>query len=540
MPSDYLWWRDGVIYQIYPRSFADSNGDGLGDLPGLTARLDYLKALGVDALWLSPIYPSPMRDFGYDVSDYENIDSAFGTLADFDELVNAAHARGLHIVMDFVVNHSSDEHAWFRESRASRDNPKRDWYLWRDPQPDELRHARGRVPNNWQAVFGGQAWEWDEHTRQYYYHMFLKEQPDLNWRNSELRAAVFQSIKFWLDRGVDGFRLDVVNAYFKDAQLRDNPPALGLRPYDRQRHLYDCDQPELIGVYQELRRLLDAYPERMAVGEIMGANPDLIARYCGEDKLHLAFDFHLLHQPWFPRAIQNALARSELTARPDLQPCYALSNHDVDRHATRYGGGPHSDARAKVAATLLLTTRATPFLYYGEELGMQNTPIPRAEIQDPPGKRYWPFYSGRDPERTPMPWSAEVHAGFTTSQPWLRLNADYLKRNVAAQSAAPNSVLNFYTQLLQLRRESLALRRGSYRALIQRPITALAYLRRVPEQALLIALNFFAWETKVTLAEPLPSARWKLRLTTAPGERRRLEDQQLTLAPFEACILEAE
>lgn len=539
MSPDFLWWRDGVIYQIYPRSFADSNGDGVGDLNGLTAKLDYLQTLGVDALWLSPIYPSPMHDFGYDVSDYENIDPAFGTLAEFDRFVHEAHARNIRVVMDFVVNHTSHEHAWFREARASRDNPKRDWYLWRDAKPDEARHTRGHVPNNWQAVFGGEAWEWDEYTRQYYYHMFLKEQPDLNWRNPAARAAVLNSFKFWLDRGVDGFRLDVVNGYFKDARYRDNPPKLGLRAYDQQQHLHDRDQPELIGVYQELRRLLDAYPERMAVGEIMDANPDLIERYCGDDKLHLAFDFNLTDQPWRPRAIQAALARAAATPRADQHPCYALSNHDRDRHATRYGGGPHSDARAKVAAMLLLTTRATPFMYYGEELGLQNTRIPRAEIQDPPGQKYWPFYAGRDPERTPMPWNTEANAGFTTDHPWLRLNADYRTRNVAAQQADPHSVLNFYTQLLQFRRASSALRRGSYQALLQRPVNALAYWRQTPEQTLLIALNFYAWETSVILDEVLPTTHWQLRLTSTPGERERLRGRQLTLAPFEACILEA-
>jgi len=535
MSDDHLWWRDGVIYQIYPRSFADSNGDGIGDLPGIISRLDHLNgapdSLGVDAIWLSPIYPSPMYDFGYDVADYENIDPTFGTLEDFDRLVAEAHKRGIRVVMDLVLNHSSHLHPWFIESRASRNHPKREWYLWRDP-------ARGgRPPNNWQAVFGGSGWEWDERTDQYYYHMFLKEQPDFNWRNPEIRARIFQAVKFWLDRGVDGFRLDVVNAFFKDDRFRDNPPASGQRAYDRQKHIYDLNRPELIGVYQELRRLLDSYPERMSVGEVMARDPDVVARYCGPDRLHLAFDFYLTHRPWKPRAFQEALARN-VSALGENQPCYALSNHDVARHTTRYGGGAHSEARAKVAAMFLLTIRCTPFIYYGEEIGMQNTPIPRAEVQDPQGKRY--PTRGRDPERTPMQWNAEANAGFTTGKPWLRLNKDYRARNVAAQQPDPNSVLNFYKQIIRFRRESAALRRGSYESVFRRPVNVLAYLRRAPEQTTLVALNFFARKAAVKMNEPLPSKRWRLRLTSVPGEHTRLKAGQLTLAPFEACIFEAE
>jgi alpha-glucosidase len=538
--SDFLWWRDGVIYQIYPRSFADANGDGIGDLPGLLAHLDYLNgapdSLGVDAIWLSPIYSSPMCDFGYDVADYEAIDPAFGTLEDFDRLVAEAHRRGIRIVMDLVMNHTSDQHPWFVEARSSRTSPKRDWYIWRDAR------RGGREPNNWQANFGGRAWEWDAATEQYYYHMFLKEQPDLNWRNPELRARMFEMMKFWLERGVDGFRLDVVNAYFKDAAFRDNPPALGLRGFDRQKHLHDRDQPEMTGVLNDLRRLLDSYAERMAVGEVFNDDPRVAARYCGNgaDQLHLAFNFEFIDQPWLPRTLQQSALRWEAALHSNAWPCYALSNHDNSRHATRFGGGPSSDLRAKVAAALLLTLRGTPFLYYGEELGLADTPIPRPEIQDPPGLKYWPFYPGRDPERTPMPWSAAPQAGFTTGRPWLRLNRDYAKRNVAAQQADPASVFNFYRELLNLRRASPALRRGRYHPLLHQPVAAMAYLRESAQQSLLVALNFFGWPVQVTVDESLLDRRWHLRLTSTPGDYARVQGNTLHLAPFEACILEAD
>ncbi len=547
--GNYLWWRDGVIYQIYPLSFADSNGDGLGDLPGIIARLDHLSggpdSLGVDAIWLSPIYPSPLDDFGYDISDYENIDPRFGTLADFDRLVVEAHQRGMRIVVDLVMNHTSRLHPWFLESRSSHDNPRRDWYLWRDPAPG------GGAPNNWQSIFGGPAWERDEATGQYYYHMFLKEQPDLNWRNPAVYERMFQMIRFWLDRGVDGFRLDVVNAYYKDADFRDNPRKFGLigyergiggRGYDWQTHPYDFHQPEMEDFLRDLRRLLNAYPERMSVGELLYSDPAATARYCGDgtDKLHLAFNFDFTNQPWRPRAFQDEIAKWEAALHPQAWPCYVLGNHDKPRFPSRFGGGPHSDARAKVVAAMLLTLRGTPFLYYGEEIGMQDTPIPRGEIQDPPGKKYWPLNPGRDPERTPMQWSDGPNAGFTTGRPWLRLNKDCRTRNVAAQHADPNSVLNFYRRLLRLRRESISLRRGSYQPLIERPVQGLAYLRQSPEQTLLVALNFFGFEAKLSLDVPLPAARWRLRLTSVPGERERVQDRIISLAAFEACLLEAE
>ena len=531
----YLWWRDGVIYQIYPRSFMDSNGDGIGDLPGITARLDYLADLGVDALWLSPINVSPMHDFGYDIADYEEIDPVFGTRAEFDGLIAEAHARGLRIMMDLVINHTSHKHSWFTESRSSRDNPKADWYLWRG------RPAGRRHPNNWTAAFGGPAWEWDEARRQFYYHMFLREQPDLNWRNPEVRAALQQMIRFWLDRGVDGFRLDVVNGYFKDAHFRDNPPRFNPNPFalewDRQAHVYDRDQPELHDAYRELRRLLDSYPERTSVGEVMGADPSLVARYLGDgtDQLHMAFNFAFTHQPWRPRAFQQAIAAAEAAIAPGAWPCYVLSNHDMPRHVTRHGEGPFADARAKVAAALLLTLRGTPFLYMGEEIGMRSPRLARRDLVDPLGRRGWPFDPGRDNARTPMQWDDSLNAGFSAGRPWLPVGPTYRRINVAAQQSDPNSVLNVYQRLLRLRRASPALRRGSYRPLRGASMESLVYVRATEQQKMLVALNLFGHPVTIKGIEPGPWARRFSTHSEVPAPAG-----QLRLAPFEATVFELE
>ncbi len=532
--SNYLWWRDGVIYQIYPRSFMDSNGDGVGDLPGIIAQLDYIASLGVDALWLSPINKSPMWDFGYDVSDYEDIDPIFGSRADYETLIAEAHRRGLKIMMDLVINHTSHEHPWFKESRSSRANPKADWYIWRNAAPGK------RYPNKWASIFGGPAWEWEATRQQFYYHLFLKEQPDLNWHNPEVRAALMQMIKFWLDRGVDGFRLDVVNCYFKDAQFRDNPPApLKLNTHTalawfRQKHLYDYEQAELHEAYRELRRLLDSYPERSSVGEMLeNQDPHAIARFLGSEQLHLAFNFGFLHQPWRPRALQQAALAWDAAVPPDAWPCYVLSNHDQTRHVTRHGGGPRRmvEDRAKVAAALLLTLRGTPFLYYGEELAMPSPFIPRGQVVDPPSKRFWPFLI-RDNARTPMQWDASPNAGFTTGKPWLPVGPTYKTLNVAAQQADPDSALNFYRALIQLRKSSPALRRGRYRPLIEKPVAAMTYLREADSQTMLVALNFFGRPVEVSL----PPGNWSLRLSTQPHSQTL--GKALRLAPFEASIFE--
>jgi alpha-glucosidase len=532
--SDFLWWRDGIIYQIYPRSFADSDGDGLGDLPGITARLDYLAALGVDALWLSPIYPSPDKDFGYDVADHTAVDPRFGSLADFDLLVESAHRRGIRIVLDLVLNHTSDQHPWFLESRRSREDPKRDWYIWKPSRyspskPKGFGGSRRGAPNNWQASFGGRAWEFDPASGEYYLHLFTREQPDVNWRNPQVRQAQLDVFRFWLERGVDGFRLDVFNAYFKHAGLPDNPPKFGLRGFDRQRHIYDIDQPEMIPFLNEMRGLLDSYPERYAVGETYYATPEKTVSYCGPDKLHAAFSFDFtsadLVYPWNASWISRQIARREqVFGAAGIWPTTVLSNHDLPRAASRYSRG-EDDSQARLAMTLLLTLRGTPFMYYGEEIGMRDISLRRSQIQDPAGKPYWPIYKGRDGCRAPMQWDGSPYAGFSEGKPWLPVHPDYASRNVAAQEADPDSLLNFTKKLIALRREHPALRRGDYVAL-EAAEGVMAYLRRTDEETVLVALNFS--DRKVALS--LPEGNWQLLAGSGVSNPAELPPRAMLLA----------
>ncbi|MFZ5818344.1 MAG: alpha-amylase family glycosyl hydrolase [Chloroflexota bacterium] len=539
--EDFLWWRDGVIYQIYPRSFADGDDDGLGDLPGILGKLDYLADLGVDAIWLSPIYPSPDKDFGYDVADYQDIDPRFGSLADFDLLLSEAHRRGLRIILDLVLNHTSDQHPWFRESRASRDNPKADWYIWGPPSGSphffqkwgESKRGTG-APNGWQSIFGGPAWTYVPERDQYYYHMFVPEQPDVNWRNPQVRQAMLEVVRFWLERGVDGFRLDVFNMYFKDDRLRDNPPKLGLRAFDRQQHIYDCDQPEMIPLLQELRGLLDSYPERYAVGETFLSTREKIIQYSGVDKLHAAFNFEFTWSKFDPAQYAKYILDWEnLSREHGIWPNYVLGNHDVPRMATRHARG-EDDARLRVLMALLLTLRGTPFLYYGEEIGMRDIPLKRGEILDPPGKRFWPFYKGRDGCRSPMQWYNLPNAGFSSAKPWLPAHPNFRARNVAVQQADPNSLFQFTRQLLHLRRSHPALARGDFSLLTEQPRDALAYLRETPEQRILVALNF---RDRPVRLETFPAGRWKALLSTE-GNMASLPAAALELAPYQALLLE--
>lgn len=524
----------GVIYHVYLRSFADSNGEGIGDLPGLISRLDYmngkLDSLGVDAVWLSPFFPSPDRDFGYDVADFTDVDPRYGTLADFDHLVSEAHRRGIRILLDLVFNHTSDQHPWFLESRSSRSNPKRDWYVWRDAKPG------GGMPNNWQSSFGGRAWQWDEATGQYYYHMFLKEQPDLNWRNPAVRSALMQVVRFWLDRGVDGFRLDVFNAWYERAGLPDNPPALGLRGFDRQRHIHDIDQPEMFDALAELRGILNSYPERTSVGELFGHDPVKAASYCGQDRLHMVFNFQFTDCRWRPRAFLGAIERWEQALQAGGWPSYVLSNHDLSRAVSRYGRA-HPDAVAKVAAAMLLTLRGTPFIYYGEEIALPDTRLRRSELLDPPGRRYWPLYKGRDPNRAPLPWDSSAGAGFTTGRPWLPLHPEARSRNIAAQRGDPRSVLSFYRSLLALRRGTRALLEGSFEPIDARSSRALMYLRRTEGQMALVALNFTSTPVSVELPQELSARPWKVALSALPAEDIPLGCRTIALPGFQALIL---
>jgi alpha-glucosidase len=462
------WWRSAVIYQIYPRSFLDSDGDGVGDLEGARSRLEYLSWLGVDTVWLSPFYRSPMRDFGYDVSDYCDVDPLFGTLADFDRFVAEAHARHIRVLVDLVPNHTSDQHPWFVESRSSRDNPKRDWYIWRDGTPD-------RPPNNWIAAFTNEpAWTWDEKTGQWYLHLFLPEQPDLNWENPEVEAAMHDVMRFWLDRGVDGFRIDVAHGLGKDPRLPDEPPELGGVP-----HSAINDDPRTHPILRRLRQLVDGYPgDRMLVGEVFLLDTSLVAAYYGDgDELHLAFNFPPLFAPWDASAWRGEIVRAEAEFGPrGAWPTWVLSNHDNVRHRTRYG----SEARARAAAVLLLTLRGTPFLYAGEELGLEDAVVPPERVVDP---------GGRDGSRAPLPWDATPSHGWATTDPWLPWPPDPLTNNAEAQRLEGSSILHLYRRLLAARRASPALVRGDIE-LLDGPAGVLAYERSFAGDRRMVAVNF--------------------------------------------------
>ena len=541
------WWQRGVVYQIYPRSFADSDGDGIGDLPGILAHLDHLESLGVDALWLSPIYASPGLDVGYDVSDHAAIDPVFGTMDDFDRLVAAAHERGLRVILDLVLNHTSDRHPWFVDSRSSRDNAHADWYLWRDPAG--WRRGKPLPPNNWASLFGGPGWAWEPSRRQFYQHTFLRQQPELNWRHPAVRAAQLEMIRGWLARGVDGFRLDVFNAFFKHPDLPSNPPrtttprgAARLRAWNRQQHLHDRDHPDLKDFLAEFRAIVDEVPGRMTVGELFDDPLEAAPAYT--EPGHLVFEFELLQQPWEAGALAGVIDRREELFGPDRWPALVLSNHDQPRQASRYAKGPERDAVAKAAAVLLLTLRGTPFLYYGEEIGLGDIKVPRKEIVDPPARRYWPLrlWWNRDQCRAPMPWSNEPNGGFTTGRPWLRLAADYPTRNVASQAADSRSVLSAYRELLALRRTLPALQAGSFRWVIRARDEVLAYRRDAPGESVLVAINFGAEAMSVPFGDPATAAlTWEPVYSTDPAAagRRPVEGIALRLGPREAVILRA-
>jgi len=480
--NDRTWWQSGVIYQVYPRSFQDTNGDGVGDLAGIERRLDYLADLGVDALWISPIFPSPMVDFGYDVADYAGVHPMFGTLADFDRLLAAAHDREFRILLDFVPNHSSDQHPWFLESRSSRTNPKRDWYIWRDPAPD------GGPPNNWISDFGGSAWQYDAATGQYYYHAMLREQPDLNWRNPGLKAAMLDAMRFWFDRGVDGFRVDILWHMIKAADFRDNPPNPDWRPGMADMHkvlqLYSTDQPEVFGIAAEMRALADSYGGKLLVGEIYLPVERLMAYYGKQGEgVHLPFNFQLIDAAWDAGALHRMVAEYEAALPSGGWPNWVLGNHDRPRIASRVG-----QAQARIAAMLLLTMRGTPTIYYGDELGLADVTIPADKVQDPRELREPGLGFGRDPVRTPMPWDASRQAGFTSGDPWLPLNPDWPTRNVAAQAADAGSILSLYRKLLALRRAHPALSVGVMR-LLSAHGHVLAYERTMGEERIVIGLN---------------------------------------------------
>jgi alpha-glucosidase len=508
------WWREGVFYQIYPRSFQDSNGDGIGDLAGIRRRLDHLndgtpRSLGVQAIWLSPFYRSPMKDFGYDVSDYRDVDPIFGTLDDFDHLLEEAHRREIRVLVDLVPNHTSDQHPWFIASRSSRNDPKRDWYVWADPR-------NGGPPNNWRAVFGAAekraAWTLDPASGQYYLHHFLPEQPDLNWWNEDVRRAIDEVMRFWLDRGVDGFRIDVAHSLVKDKLLRNNPRLFAKR---RPRHNWELD--EVHEIHRRWRRLLDEYDDRMAVGEVSSRKLSNLVRYYGnDDELHMPFNFNFLRQPWSAEKFKGVVEEWERLLPSHAWPDYTLTNHDRSRAASRYG-----PRRARVAALMLLTLRGTPFIYYGEEIGMTDVPIPPERIVD---------VDGRDPERTPMQWDATAKAGFTTGRPWLPIAADADQVNVAAQREEPASLFSFYRRVIWLRRGSPALRAGSYRTL-RAPRGVFAYLREAEDERLVIALNFIDRPSRVALPQEATVV-----LSTSDGRTGDRLQSAVELGPNEGII----
>jgi alpha-glucosidase len=453
----HYWWQTGIIYQVYPRSFQDTNNDGIGDLKGILKRLDHLQWLGITAIWLSPVYPSPMADFGYDISDYTGIHPIFGTMADLDELLEEVHRRDMKLILDLVPNHTSDQHPWFLESCSSRDNPKRDWYIWENPRPD------GSPPNNWLSVFGGDAWEWDEVTGQYYYHAFLKQQPDLNWRNPEVREAMYTVMRFWLNKGVDGFRVDVMWHMIKDKELRDNPPNPSYKQhmatYEQLLPVYSTDQPEVHGIVREMRKLLDQYHERMMIGEIYLPIHKLVTYYgsATERGAHLPFNFLLLSLPWEAATISAAINEYEGALPENGWPNWVLGNHDQPRLVSRVG-----PQQAKVAAMLLLTLHGTPTIYYGDEIGMADLAIPPEEVQDPQGLNMPDKNLSRDPQRTPMQWNNDLYAGFSESKPWLRVSDAYSEINVQSQKQDETSILCFYKRLIELRQQAPSLVAGKY------------------------------------------------------------------------------
>ena len=526
------WWQRAVVYQVYPRSFADSEGDGVGDLAGIIGHLDHLEWLGVDAIWLSPFYPSPMADFGYDVADYTGVDPVFGTLDDFDRLVAGAHARGIRVVIDLVPNHTSDRHPWFLESRSSRDNPRRDWYVWADPRPD------GGPPNNWLSSFprAGKAWTFDEPTGQWYLHSFMPEQPDLNWWNPEVREAMDDVMRFWLDRGVDGFRVDVAHKMAHDPELRDNPlieldeEDLGESQEARDSRFAklkavprrDEDWPEVHEILRRFRRTLDAYDDRMAVGEVYLLDLERLARYygSGQDEFHLAHNFVFQSQPWKAEAFRAVVDEFSGLLPADAWPAWMLSNHDVSRIASRYDEGGNGQARARVAAMLLLTLRGTPFVYMGDEIGQADGEIPAGRVVD---------VDGRDPERTPVQWDGSPGAGFSpgaAAEPWLPVGPEAARVNVAAERDDPASMLTLYRRLIWSRKGSPALHGGGYRSLPDAPGGCYAYLRTAGDERLLVALNFTGEELEYPVGG---HQRGRLELSTDPS---RPTGQELSLGPL--------
>ncbi len=531
------WWRGAVIYQVYPRSFQDSDGDGCGDLAGITGRLDHIASLGVDALWICPFYPSPMKDFGYDVSEHCDVDPRFGTLADFDALVARAHQLGLKVLIDLVLSHTSDRHPWFEQSRSGRNHPKADWYVWADGVGEPPR-----PPNNWISLFGGPAWEWDAGREQYYQHNFLASQPDLNFHQPQVQQAALDIARFWLERGVDGFRLDTANYYFHDIRLRDNPPAQDIlgradglpegTPYASQQHVYDKSRPENLAFVERLRALVDAYPGRTLLAEI--GDDDALGRMAeytaGSRRLHMAYSFHLLGPRFGTDLIVDTLRQFERRLDGGW-PCWSIGNHDVPRVASRWPLADEGDAAQRLLMAMLLSMRGSACIYQGEELGLPEADIGQEDLQDPFGIAHWPLFKGRDGCRTPMPWSQDgPGAGFTSAaRPWLPVPASHVEKAVSVQEAAKDSLLKAYRRFLGWRRRQPALVAGELEICLS-GAEVLAWVRRHERQQMLVVLNFtdlpqrVLWQVLGRRALPL----------SGHGFAATLDDQGLALPPWGA------
>ncbi len=531
------WWRGAVIYQIYPRSYQDSNGDGIGDLSGIIHRLPYVASLGVDAIWISPFFTSPMLDFGYDVSDYRDVDPMFGTLGDFDALVARAHELGLRVMIDLVLSHSSDQHVWFKESRSSRDNPKANWYVWADAKPD------GTPPNNWLSIFGGPAWQWDGERGQYYLHNFLVSQPDLNFHEPEVRDALLDVARFWLDRGVDGFRLDTINFYVHDEELRDNPAldpsarnasiAPDVNPYNFQDHLYDKNQPENLEFLERLRGLMDEYPDIAAVGEVGDAQYGLkiMGEYTeGDKRMHMCYSFDFLAPDMITGSRTAKVLRDFAQIASDSWSCWAFSNHDVMRHASRWN---LDDAGIRTHAALLMCLRGSACIYQGEELGLTEAYVPYEDLQDPYGKQFWPKYKGRDGCRTPMPWSSDgPTGGFTDVKPWLPVAMEHLPRSVAAQENDPDSLLNFYRTIIAFRRMRPVLAKGEL-SIVAAEDEVLSFVREMDGEASIFCAFNLSGAAQVTT---LPDGDWAA--IEGLGFETTREGRTVTLPPYQAFFAE--
>lgn len=539
-PADHIphltpdpdWWRGAVIYQIYPRSFQDSNGDGIGDLSGIIHRLPHVASLGVDAIWISPFFTSPMLDFGYDVSDYRDVDPMFGTLSDFDALVARSHELGLRVMIDLVLSHTSDQHPWFRESQATRDNPKSDWYIWADAKAD------GTPPNNWLSIFGGSAWQWDGERRQYYMHNFLKEQPDLNFHSKEVQQELLDVARFWLDRGVDGFRLDTINFYFHDQELRDNPAlepdernasiAPEVNPYNFQNHLYDKNQKENLAFLERFRALMDTYPDIAAVGEVGDAQIGLqiMGEYTsGNNRMHMCYSFDFMSAEPLTGTRTAGVLQDMQDSAPDGWPCWAFSNHDVERHASRW---QLLDQAIRVNLALLLTMRGSVCLYQGEELGLTEAYVAYEDLQDPYGKQFWPKFKGRDGCRTPMAWTSDSpNGGFSNGKPWLPIAVEHLEKSVAAQVHDNQSILSFYRAMIAFRKMHPVFSKGSLEILACDQ-NILSFVRKLDGQSMLCSFNL---SDEDQVAE-LPDGDW---LTIdAPEFKGQIKNNQIRLGSYQA------